>query len=131
MRPLGSRLRPGAVFFVLLAVALSALAVGLLTIDRVGEAIIGKRQREVAEAARDYFVAFAHEEGLAPLARALDLREKTDPGGAFRYALYDAGGRLLGGARLEAAQQLPAAGAAKSIPATMRAKKKPPSATPC
>ena len=41
MRPLGSRLRPGAVFFVLLAVALSALAVGLLTIDRVGEAIIG------------------------------------------------------------------------------------------
>lgn len=87
MRPLGSRLRPGAVFFVLLAVALSALAVGLLTIDRVGEAIIGKRQREVAEAARDYFVAFAHEEGLAPLARALDLREKTDPGGAFREKL--------------------------------------------
>lgn len=113
MKPLGSRLRPGAVIFVLLAVALSALAVGLLTVDRVGEAIIGKRQREVAEAARDYFVAFAHEEGLAPLARALDLRERTDPSGAFRYALYAADGRLLGGARLEAVQRLPASGAAR------------------
>lgn len=113
MRPLGSRLRPGAVFFVLLAVALSALAVGLLMVDGIGEAIIGKRQREVAEAARDYFVAFAHEEGVAPLARALDLRQRTDPGGGFRYALYDADGRLLGGARLESKQPLPASGAAR------------------
>ncbi len=32
----------------------------------------------VAAAARDYFVTFAHEEGLAPLAKALDLHEKTD-----------------------------------------------------
>ena len=73
MRPPGSRLRPRAVFFMLLAVALTALGVGLAMVDQVGEAIIGKRQREVAEAARDYFVAFAHEEGIAPLARALDL----------------------------------------------------------
>ena len=65
MRPPGSRLRPGAVFFMLLAVALTALGVGLAMVDQVGEAIIGKRQREVAEAARDYFVAFAHEEGIA------------------------------------------------------------------
>ena len=76
MRPPGSRLRPRAVFFMLLAVALTALGVGLAMVDQVGEAIIGKRQREVAEAARDYFVAFAHEEGIAPLARALDLRER-------------------------------------------------------
>lgn len=113
MRPPGSRLRPRAVFFMLLAVALTALGVGLAMVDQVGEAIIGKRQREVAEAARDYFVAFAHEEGIAPLARALDLRERTDPGGAFRYALYAADGRLLGGALLAPADDLPAQGAAR------------------
>lgn len=109
----GSRLRPRAVFMVLLAVALSALCVGLVMVDRIGETIIGKRQREVAEAARDYFVAFAHEEGVAPLARALDLREQTDPGGAFRYALYAADGRLLGGARLAPADRLPDSGSAR------------------
>ncbi|RYG01906.1 MAG: hypothetical protein EON94_06890, partial [Caulobacteraceae bacterium] len=107
-----SRLRPGAVIFVMLAVALSALAVGLLMIDRIGEAIIAERQQAVATAARDYFVAFAHEEGVAPLARALDLRERTDPGGAFRYALYAEDGQLLGGARLAGAERLPASGAA-------------------
>jgi len=111
--PLGSRLRPGAVILVLLAVALSALAVGLLMVDRIGEAIISERQQAVADAARDYFVAFAHEEGLEPLARALDLRERTDPGGAFRYALYSADGRLLGGARLAPADRLPSSGAAR------------------
>lgn len=113
MTPVRSRLRPGAVIFVMLAVALSALAVGLLMIDRIGEAIIAERQQAVATAARDYFVAFAHEEGVAPLARALDLRERTDPGGAFRYALYAEDGQLLGGARLLGAERLPAAGAAK------------------
>jgi len=108
-----TRLRPGAVIFLMLAVAISALAVGLFMIDRIGEAIIAERQRAVAAAARDYFVAFAHEEGLAPLARALDLRERTDPGGAFRYALYSEDGRRLGGASLSPAQPLPETGEAR------------------
>lgn len=113
MRRPGSRLRPGAVVLVMLAVTVSALAVGLLMVDRIGEAIIAERQQDVAAAARDYFVAFAHEEGVEPLARALDLRERTDPGGAFRYALYAPDGRLLGGARLAPAGRLPASGAAR------------------
>jgi signal transduction histidine kinase len=107
-----SRLRPGAVMALMLAVAIPALAVGLFTVDRIGEAIIAERQRAVAAAARDYFVAFAHEEGLAPLARALDLRERTDPAGAFRYALYDEDGRRLGGADLAPVERLPGAGEA-------------------
>lgn len=113
MKVPGSRLRPGAVIGVMLAVTVSALAVGLLMVDRIGEAIIADRQQAVAAAARDYFVAFAHEEGAAPLARALDLRERTDPGGAFRYALYAEDGRLLGGARLAPVERLPASGAAR------------------
>ena len=113
MRPPGSRLRPGAVIFVMLLVTVSALAVGLLMVDRIGEAIIAERQQAVAAAARDYFVAFAHEEGAEPLARALDLRERTDPGGAFRYALYAEDGRLLGGARLAPVERLPASGEAR------------------
>lgn len=113
MTPVRSRLRPRSVVFVMLAVALSALAVGLLTIDRIGQTIIAERQQAVAAAARDYFVAFAHEEGVAPLARALDLRERTDPGGAFRYALYAEDGRLLGGAQLLGGDRLPSAGTAK------------------
>jgi len=116
-----ARLRPGAVIVVMLAVAISALAVGLLMVDRIGEAIIGERQQAVAEASRDYFVAFAHEEGVAALARALDLRERTDRGSGFRYALYDPDGRLMGGARLLAGEDLPAAGSARlKIPAEGR-----------
>jgi signal transduction histidine kinase len=106
------QLRPGAVILVMMAVAVTALAVGLLMIDRMGEEIIDRRQHAVAEAARDYFVAFAHEEGLPPLARALDLRERTDRGGAFRYAVFAPDGRLLGGARL-LGEKLPSAGAAR------------------
>ncbi|ATQ42890.1 sensor histidine kinase [Caulobacter mirabilis] len=107
-------LRPRAVLVVMVAVALVALAAGLLVIDRIGETLIDQRQQAVAEAARDYFVAFAHEEGLAPLAKALDLRERTRPaGGGFRYAVYDAEGRFLGGARLADAEDLPAQGRAR------------------
>lgn len=113
MKPAHTRLRPGAVIALMLAVALSALAVGLFTVDRIGEAIIAERQRAVAMAARDYFVAFAHEEGLAPLARALDLRERTDPAGAFRYALYSEDGRRLGGADIAPVERLPEVGEAR------------------
>lgn len=90
-------------------VAIAALAVGLFAVDRIGEQVMTARQRLVEETARDYFVAFAHEEGLVPLARALDRHERH-PYGAFRYALYDSDGRLLGGARLLTAEELPAAG---------------------
>lgn len=107
------RLRPSAVVLLMLAATLSALAVGLFMVDRIGETIIADRQKAVAAAARDYFVTFAHEEGLAPLAKALDLHERTEPGGAFRYALYDPQGRLLGGARLLQADRLPSVGAAR------------------
>lgn len=107
-------LRPRTVLLVMVAVAVVSLVTGLIMVDRIGEALIEQRQQDVAETARDYFVAFAHEEGLAPLAKALDLRERTrhaDVG--FRYALFDAQGRLLGGARLGEADDLPSQGRAR------------------
>ncbi|TAJ68711.1 MAG: HAMP domain-containing histidine kinase [Phenylobacterium sp.] len=104
------RLRPGLVGSVLLAVALAAMLIGGFVIDRAGEAILSARQKDVAESARDYFVAFAHEEGLAPLARALDRRERAEHDEAFRYALFSDDGDLVGGAQLATAAQLPGPG---------------------
>jgi signal transduction histidine kinase len=95
----------------LTVVAVLALGVGLIAVDRIGEQVMGARQRLVEETARDYFVAFAHEEGLVPLARALDRHERH-PYGAFHYALFSSEGRLLGGSRLLTAEQLPAPGTA-------------------
>lgn len=103
------RLRPAVVSATLMGSALAALLIGGLLIDRAGEAIISTRQKDVAEAARDYFVAFAHEEGLEPLARALD-RERAKPNEAFRYALYSNDGELIGGAPLAKIEQLPRPG---------------------
>lgn len=107
VRAFGLRARTLAAL--LTVVALAALAVGLFAVDRIGERVMTERQRLVEQTARDYFVAFAHEEGLVPLARALDRHERH-PYGAFRYALYDSDGRLLGGARLLTAEELPAPG---------------------
>lgn len=101
------RLRAGVVAGLLLAVAVTGLAAGVLIIDQIGETVIAARQREVAEAARDYFVAIAHEEGLPPLARALDRRERSRGREGFRYALYSNAGQLMGGARLLRMEQLP------------------------
>lgn len=104
------RLRPGFVGGALMAVALVAMLIGGFIIDRAGEAILSARQKAVAESARDYFVAFAHEEGLAPLARALDRRERAAGDEAFRYAIFSDDGDLVGGAKLAAASQLPGPG---------------------
>lgn len=106
----GLRLRPALVGSLLMAVALAALLIGGLIIDRSGEAIISARQKAVAQSARDYFVVFAHEEGLPPLARALDRRERSGRHEAFRYALFSDKGDLIGGARLATIGQLPGPG---------------------
>ncbi|CAN5206712.1 HAMP domain-containing sensor histidine kinase [soil metagenome] len=94
---------------VLAVVSLAALAAGLIVVDQAGERIIAARQRLVAETARDYFVAFASEDGLLPLAKALDRREKVAEG-AFRYAVFDNDGRLLGGSDLYPGESLPQPG---------------------
>lgn len=86
-----------------------AMSIGLVIVDLAGERLIERRQHLVAETARDYFVAFAHEDGLAAMARALDHRARSE-GGAFDYAAFDNDGRRIGGVDLLSAQQLPAAG---------------------
>jgi hypothetical protein len=101
----------------LTVVAVLALAVGLIAVDRIGERVMQAREQLVEETARDYFVAFAHEEGLMPLARALDRHERH-PYGAFHYALFASDGRLLGGSRLLTDDQLPAPGGATTIRAS-------------
>ena len=109
-RSRASQFRPGVVAAILLIVAGVALSAGLLLVDRIGEAIIAERQREVAASARDYFVAFAHEEGLAPLARALDRRERSRGREAFRYALFANDGVMIGGVNLLPIEALPGPG---------------------
>lgn len=94
--------------FVASAVAV-ALAFGLFVVDFAGERLIERRQHLVAETARDYFVAFAHQEGLASMARALDHRARNE-GGAFDYAVFDNDGTRLGGADLLDAVDLPEPG---------------------
>ncbi|MFN3522038.1 MAG: sensor histidine kinase [Phenylobacterium sp.] len=93
-----------------IAVALAALAVSLLVIDRWGEAAIARQQAAIAAAARDYFVAFAREEGVAPLIATLDRRERVGAPDGFRYALLDADGRLLAGADVVGSLNAPDAG---------------------
>ena len=108
--PRGVRLKPHTVGVILLSVAVMALAVGVVIIDRLGDAVINARQIAVAESARDYFVAFANEEGSAPLARALGRRERDADPEAFRYAFFSNDGLLLGGANLLTWAQLPPPG---------------------
>src|SRR5690242_13558901 len=94
---------------ILAFVALAALAMALVLVDRAGEEIIAHRQRLVAETARDYFVAFASQEGLQPLAQALD-RHARSAEGAFRYAVFDPQGHPLGGSNLYPGDELPGVG---------------------
>jgi signal transduction histidine kinase len=94
---------------ILAIVSLAALAMGLILVDRAGEEIIAARQRLVAETARDYFVAFASQEGLQPLAQALDRHARVAEG-AFRYAVFDPQGHLLGGSNLYPGDALPGVG---------------------
>jgi signal transduction histidine kinase len=86
-----------------------ALTLGLLIVDLAGERLIERRQHLVAETARDYFVAFAHQEGLPAMARALDHRARNE-NGAFAYAVFDNDGVRMGGATLLGAADLPEPG---------------------
>jgi len=101
--------RPATLALVVAGAVAVALAMGLLVADLAGERLIERRQHLVAETARDYFVAFAHQDGLASMARALDHRTLNE-GGAFDYAVFDNDGARLGGVDLLSAADLPAPG---------------------
>lgn len=101
--------KPTTLAFIVAGAVAVTLALGLLLVDFAGERLIERRQHLVAETARDYFVAFAHQEGLASMARALDHRAREE-GGAFDYAVFDNDGARLGGASLLNAVDLPAPG---------------------
>jgi signal transduction histidine kinase len=80
------------------AVALAALALGLILIDRSGERVLAHQQAAIARSARDYFVGFAREEGVEGLAKALNRRERSGSPDGFRYALLDKDGSVVAGA---------------------------------
>jgi signal transduction histidine kinase len=82
------------------AVTAAALITGLFIVDRLGEVAIAGQQAENATAARDYFMAFAKEDGVQALAGALNRRARTDTTGGFRYALLDADGDTVAGAKI-------------------------------
>lgn len=81
-------------------VTAAALISGLFIVDRLGEVAIAAQQTENAVAARDYFMAFAREDGLGALSAALNRRARTDTSGGFRYALLDADGDTVAGAKI-------------------------------
>lgn len=101
--------KPATLALVVAGAVAVALALGLLVADLAGERLIERRQHLVAETARDYFVAFAHQEGLLSMARALDHRAQNE-GGAFDYAVFDNDGTRLGGVELLNAAELPGPG---------------------
>jgi signal transduction histidine kinase len=101
--------RPAVLAAILGACVAVLLTASLAAVDMAGEAQIARRQRLVAETARDYFVDFAHEEGLPAMAAALDRRARLETG-AFTYAVYDNAGRQLGGQALLPPRRLPGAG---------------------
>ncbi|MBX3479093.1 MAG: HAMP domain-containing histidine kinase [Caulobacter sp.] len=101
--------RPGLLAAVLGVCIAVLLTVSMTVIDITGEAQIVRRQRLVAGTARDYFVAFAHEEGLAAMARALDRRDRLEAG-AFTFAVFNDSGRLIGGDTVMPFAKLPGPG---------------------
>ena len=101
--------KPATLALVVAGAVAVALALGLLVADLAGERLIERRQHLVAETARDYFVAFAHQDGLPSMARALDHRAQNE-GGAFDYAVFDNDGTRLGGVDLLSATDLPGPG---------------------
>lgn len=113
MKTPSPRFRLRRVVVTLVVAAAVGLAAGVALIDRVGESIIAERQRAVAASARDYFVDFARQEGLKPLARGLDRHERYRRQEGFRYALFSRKGELIGGAPLLAWRQLPHSGSAR------------------
>jgi len=79
-------------------VAIAAVVLGLLLVDRLGERAIARLQTANAAAARDYFVAFAHDEGVSGLTQALNRYARVGSADGFRYALEDRSGRVVAGA---------------------------------
>jgi signal transduction histidine kinase len=104
------RLRPWLWPAVAFLVGLVALLAGLIVVDRWGEAALARQQAAIAASARDYFVAFAREEGSGALASALDRRERLGAPDGFRYALVDARGTMLAGADIIGSLDVPDAG---------------------
>lgn len=98
--------RPSVLALVVAGAVALALAVGLVAVYLAADRLVEQRQRLVAETARDYFVAFAHQEGLASMAKALDHRARNEHG-AFDYAVFDNDGQRLGGQAILAAADLP------------------------
>jgi signal transduction histidine kinase len=101
--------RPSVLALVVAGAVAVALALGLAGVYLAADRLIEQRQRLVAETARDYFVAFAHQEGLTSMARALDHRNRNEHG-AFDYAVFDNDGQRIGGTALLAAADLPETG---------------------
>lgn len=79
-------------------VALAAVVLSLFMVDRLGERAISRQQTAMAVAARDYFVAFARDEGVKGLADALNRHTRVGQADGFRYALEDHAGRMIAGA---------------------------------
>jgi signal transduction histidine kinase len=90
--------------------ALAALLFGLVLVDRTGEAAIARQQTAIAASARDYFVAFAREEGVDALAAALNRHARVGSPDGFRYALEDDKGHMLAGADVVSSLDAPDAG---------------------
>ncbi|WP_296598986.1 HAMP domain-containing sensor histidine kinase [Phenylobacterium sp.] len=91
-------------------VALAALLIGLFIVDRLGERAIARQQTAMASAARDYFVAFARDEGVRALAETLNRHAQVGAADGFRYALEDRTGRMLAGADVVSSLDAPDAG---------------------
>lgn len=106
----GLRLRPWLWPAFVAGVALVALLAGLLVVDRWGEAAIAQQQAAIAASARDYFVAFAREEGAASLAAALNRRARLGSADGFQYAMIDDHGRMLAGADVVSSLDTPDTG---------------------
>ncbi|MBL8554219.1 MAG: HAMP domain-containing histidine kinase [Phenylobacterium sp.] len=104
------RLRPWIWPAVAALVALAAVVLGLLLVDRAGERAIARQQTAMATSARDYFVAFAHDEGVKGLAKALNRQARVGSADGFRYALEDDRGRMLAGADVVSSLDAPDTG---------------------
>lgn len=104
------RLRPWTWPAIVAGVALAALLAGLVVVDRLGEAAIAREQAANAEAAADYFVAFAHEEGAPALAAVLDRHARLGFAKGFRYAMIDDQGHMLAGADVVSSLDTPDVG---------------------
>lgn len=91
-------------------VALAAVVFGLFLVDRLGERAIARQQTAMADAARDYFVAFARDEGVRGLAAALNRHAQQESADGFRYALEDRAGHMIAGADVVSSLDAPDAG---------------------